>query len=356
MSSTQFLSQIRKSHSNKSSRVAKELANKIANLYAKNVVIQDEGLLDDGRTAKQRAILTNKLQYSQQLTTIPTFEVPFEPDHEFLTFWIKANHTGHILQDLSFFDNVISSNNEKHICLVDGGGLDVGYLGTYNGTASSPAWKANGVDETYKVADNINLQSSSTSIGFSVTAWVKVSDFEQHDGINRRILSKMDDSNDAYTLFVTPTQHAVWAMQFGGTEYKVQTSTTLDPDTWYFIAATFDSDSPAATIYLNGTASTTSYGTAISYPTNDSDLYLFCRESFGETGDYGDFSGYIRDVRIYREKVLSQTEITNFNTNRNTISDIDLGSVMVAGYVWTDPDTSASSFTTTSFTTDSFNT
>src|SRR5574339_1119175 len=131
MSSTSFLSSARKAHGNVSSRVLKELANKVQKLYTANVVLQDEGLLDQGRMSKGRLLIQDKLHYTRKITTVPSFYVPIEPDHDKLTFWIKANHTGLNLQDISHFDNTILCNNDRHLCIADGGGLDVGYLGKF---------------------------------------------------------------------------------------------------------------------------------------------------------------------------------------------------------------------------------
>ena len=360
MSSTSFLSQVRKGHSNSTSRVLKELANKYQKLYAQNTVVEDENLTDEGFTIRSRMLMRDKLRYISQITTIPDFNVPFEPDGTFLRFWLKGNHTGMTLRDISKIDtpHIVNVNHDQQLCLVDSGGLDVGYLGTYGGSNSSPCWKLNGTDETAFVDDTTDLQVKATTTGFSITAWIKISDFTQHNGTNRRIVTKTDDSNNAYALFITATNKAVFAVKFSnGTEYKVETPGTLVADTWYFIAGTFNSATPAAKIYLDGTVSTTSFGSSVTYPTG-TDLHLFGN---GQTGgdpdedDLGAFSGYIRDIRIYRELLLSQQQVTNFNTNRNTISNIAFGSVPIAGF-WFSPDTmELSSFTSQSFTDLSFN-
>lgn len=124
MSSTSFLAQTRKGASNKTARTIKELANKQAKIYSQSVVIEDEGLLDQGRVAKNRVVLDHRLTYTRKITAIPAFYVPVEPDAQYLTFWVKGNHVGHTLYDLSTFDNEIICNNNKHWCIVDSGGLD----------------------------------------------------------------------------------------------------------------------------------------------------------------------------------------------------------------------------------------
>lgn len=356
MSSTSFLAQARKGHTNKTARTVKELANKQAKIYSQNVEIEDESLLDQGRATKGRCILDARLIYTKKITTIPTFYVPIEPDADLLKFWVKANHVGFNLRDLSGFDNLTTINGNQHWCLVDSGGLDVGYQGNYNGVPSSPCWKLDGINDTAHVSDETRLQIKDTTIGLSLTAWVKVSDFSQHRSTNRRIMAKKDDADNAYCLFVTSTNKAVFAVKFNNTEYKVETPATLVTGTWYFIAATFDSATPTAKIYLNGTVSTTSFGGTMIYPPFNTNLNLFTNGNEGYLdGDFGAFSGYCRDLRIWQEKVLTQQEITNFNTNRNTISNIPLGGVMIAGFTWSASDMALSSFTSTSFTDTSFN-
>lgn len=358
MSSTGFLGQIRKASNNKTARTVKELANRYQKLYTQNVNIEDESLVDQGRASKGRVILDNKLQYARKITTIPTFQVPEEPDNEFLRFWIKANHTGITLRDLSLFDNEIIVNDNKrpeHLCLVDASGLDTGYLGTYGGVASCPCWYLKGLLDSAMVTDAPRLQVKAATTGISLTAWVKVADFSQSQGTNRRIMAKKDDADNAYALFVTPTNKAVFAVKFATTEYKVETPATLQEDTWYFIAATFDTASPTAKIYLNGTVSTTPFTGSVTYPFVNTNLHLFTNNYDYHIGDYGAFNGWVRDIRMWKEKVLTQQEITNFNINHNTISNIPLGSVMIAGFVFVGGDMGLSSYTNTSFTDTSFN-
>src|SRR5688500_2838030 len=130
-----FLSEIWKGSSNKASRVAKQLQSEIQKIKSQNTVIQDEGLIDIGATAKGRIVVEHgKLVYTRKITVIPTFKVPVEPDGKFLTFWIKSNHTGLHLRDSSKFDNsinvnddiettinqnIVTVNNSRHLCLVD---------------------------------------------------------------------------------------------------------------------------------------------------------------------------------------------------------------------------------------------
>jgi concanavalin A-like lectin/glucanase superfamily protein len=353
LSSTSFLHEIRKGSSNKASRVVNAIAKDVQKLKAQNTVIEDSGLLDDGATVKGRAVIESggKLTFTRKITTIPTFKVPFEPDAQYCTFWIKANHTGLFLKDSSKFDNYIKCNNNRHLCLVNTD-LDSGYLGQRDGVVGWTAWDLNGENESAWVDDEPTTNNIlNTSVGFSITAWVKVSDFSQHNGVNRRVLSKTDDPNNAYTMFVTPTNRAVVAFKHAGNEFKIQTPATLVTDQWYFLVGTFKSSATKeAKIYLNGTVSTSTYSDSVTYPDiNDqagTNLQLFGNGIERlidplETDipppydfDTGDWSGQIRDIRIYREKILTQQEITNFNTNRTTIGNVGLGESHIAGFVW----------------------
>lgn len=401
MSAVSFLHQLRKGSSHKSSRVVKELATEIGKLKAQNTVIQDTGLIDIGATAKGRIILEGpKLLYSRKITTIPLHKVPVEPDGQFLVFWLKANHTGLELKDSSKYNpgidefefesggggggsgrtTIVKANHNKHFCLVDsGGGLDLGYLGQRNGVNSVTAWDLNGIDDSGQVTnivDNQRLRVKGTTIGFSVTAWIKISSFALHNGIERRIIAKTDDVNNSYALFVTPTNKAVFAVKHANTEFKVETPATLATNTWYFITGTFKSSlTKEIKIYLNGTVSTTAYSPSVTYPDINylpaTNLQVFTNGIKRLIDplvtdvpppfdfDTGDFAGLSRDIRIWREKILSQTEITNFNTNKVSISNVGSSGAnsYIAGYVFV-PDnmTGISSFTTTSFTTTSFNT
>ena len=160
----------------KSSRVVKELVNELSKNRAQNTVIEDEGLTDIGKTTKGRAILEQKLIYTRKITTLPTHKVPEEPDGQFLVLWLKANHTGLFLKDFSKYNRSIDDlegggsgsttttikvNNNKHLCLVDAGGLDLGYIGKKDGVNSITAWDLNGTDESAQitnVVDNIEVK------------------------------------------------------------------------------------------------------------------------------------------------------------------------------------------------------
>lgn len=375
MSAVSFLSQIRKGSSSKSPRVVKAIVDEVQKLRAAGTVIEDEGLIDIGATSKGRLIAEHgKLIYTRKITTLPVHKVPEEPDGTFLVFWLKANHTGLDLNDSSKYNvgidefefetggggggsgntTIARVNHNKHLCLVDSGGLDLGYLGKKDGVNSVTAWGLNGTDESAQVTnivDNQRVRVKGTTTGFSITAWVKISDFSQHNTINRRIIAKTDDATNAYALFVTSTNKAVFAVKFNNTEYKVETPATLVTNTWYFIAATFKSSATQeAKIYLNGTVSTTAFAATVTYPNINylpaANLQLFTNGMVRLIDplvtdvpppydfDTGNFKGMVRDIRIWREKILTQTEITNFNGNKVSITNVGFGGSHIAGFIW----------------------
>ena len=388
-SNTSFLSQIRKGSSSKASRVVNTLQKEIGKINTQNVVIEDEGLTDVGATSKGRLIAeSGKLIYTRKITTNPTHKVPVEPDGKLLTLWIKANHTGLYLRDSSKYNPTpddyqgnfnyplrIKSNNNRHFCLVDSGaGLNLGYLGQHNGVNSVTAWSLNGTDESAQVDDNPIIRVKDTTVGLSIAVWVKISSFTTHNGVERRILAKSDNATNGYVLFVTSNNKIAFAVNFGGTEYKVETPAGLNTTTWYHIVATFKSTvTREAKIYLNGTLSTTAYVGTVEYPNINSfpntRLQLFTNgiktlinhleQDVPPPWDFdtGNFSGLVREVRIWREKVLTQQEVTNYYTNKVSItSNLALGQSHIAGFVWS-PSVldSLSSFTSASFTNTSFN-
>jgi concanavalin A-like lectin/glucanase superfamily protein len=348
-----YLSEIRKGSSSKTSRVVSTVIKDVQKLRAADTVIQDTGLIDVGSTSKGRAVIESggNLTFSRKITTLPVHKIPNEPDGQYCTFWTKANHTGLFLRDSSKFDNYIKSNNNRHVCLVNTA-LDSGYLGQRDGVQSWTAWSCNGENDSYYVDDNPATNNIlDTDVGFSITAWVKPTDFTQHNGISRRVIAKSDDPDHAFALFAATNNAMAVGFKHAGTEYKVTTPATLVADTWYFIAATFKATATKeAKIYLNAVVSTTPYAVSITYPNLDykagTDMQLFgngIERLIDPTEvdlpppwdfDTGDWKGEIRDVRIYREKILSQAEITNFNANRTTITDLDLGQSHIAGFVF----------------------
>ena len=389
-SNTSFLSQIRKGSTSKASRVVNQLQKEIGKINTQNVVIEDEGLTDVGATSKGRLLTeSGKLIYTRKIITNPTHKVPVEPDGKLLTFWIKANHTGLFLKDSSRYNPTpddykgnfnyplrIKSNNNRHFCLVDSQGLDLGYLGKKNGVNSVTAWQLNGVDESAQVDDNPIIRVKDTTTGISIAAWVKFLDFAPHNGVERRILAKSDNATNGYALFVTPEQKIVFSVQFKGVEYKtINTTQIVLHNTWNLIVATFTSTlgSESAKVYVNGNLGTNEYyAQPVTYPDINSfpntRLQLFTNgiktliNHFDQDVpppwdfDTGNLKGMVRDVKIWREKVLTQQEITNYNNNKVSISNLALGQSHIAGFVWSQSVLdSTSSFTSTSFTNTSFN-
>src|SRR5688500_6251846 len=128
-------------------------------------------------------------------------------------------------------------------------------------------------------------------------------------------------------------------------------------DNWYMIAATFKSSATQeAKINIKHAVSSTPFTTSIDYPRNTSfpgtRLQLFTNGiaqlidpnttdlPLSQTrGDTGDFHGFVRDIRIWREKILTQTEITNFHNNKVSIANVGFGQSHIAGFVFSPPQT-----------------
>jgi hypothetical protein len=117
-------------------------------------------------------------------------------------------------------------------------------------------------------------------------------------------------------------------VKFGGVDYSKVTSTATPPlNTWTWVVCTFNVQSKAIAIYTAAVSRTLSSSTVADADYNNVPTNLYV----GATSvNDGFFDGWIADFRYYREKVLTQAEVTNLNTTNLTTSTITAGSVAAA--------------------------
>jgi len=271
----------------------------------------------------------------------------FEPDYSKLTCWIRARNVGNSIIDLSGFNNTAYLVGDP--LLVDGK-EDIGC--NINGTKSLAVRfnRPNSEFENFEYAyirDAQNIQIDELTTGFSEVMPFKIYSIAQQanpgsgsNPIARTLWEKIDDSAplNARMCQVKDNGRIVYIVLDGGTLHAKETASDIitpnligdiNPNR---LVTTYNASTGAIKIYLNGTDLTlTDYTGTVSWQHLKTyhDLYLFYKGYGANAGYvYGDFHEY----RMYSEKILSQSEVTNLNTNKWTIWNVSFGQCMITDH------------------------
>jgi hypothetical protein len=244
-----------------------------------------------------------------------------------------------------------------------------------------------GETQSLEIGDNTNIQLLGTATGISIAALINPATFDPTDsGQSRYIVSKLDDANNYYGIWLeTGTGTASGAGGFtshftshftnvtlsggfsnhftsgfanltgiggggqgagvihfwvwdAGTNRSVRTVVSvLILDTWAWIVCTFNQSNNVALIYVNGLPAPIvndqiTDGTILTGTGN----YISDMHIFATAGD-GFFQGRVSDFRFYREKVLTDAEVFNLNSNMITIANIPFGNIAKVGFSLINP-------------------
>jgi concanavalin A-like lectin/glucanase superfamily protein len=273
------------------------------------------------------------------------FEHPTEPDFDKLKIWFMLDHLGAQIKDMSGFQHHGSLFGHPTLHRAP---LNLGYLQT-SSSFGFPAMSfntaldvvGNYTGEHIRVPDHADLRFTNFATGFSICFRFSCVDFTQEvstDGtFNRRFASKLDTANDYWTIIIDNLGGLVVSITNGGILYQRKVSGLSLSPAWYQVMVTYNPAAGATAadrikIYVGG--SEVSSSTSISLiapPSIEKDLFIGARYAGN-----GFFRGFIQDFRIYMNKVLTQSEVTNLNNNEITIDDITKGRIFVVQYalVW----------------------
>ena len=228
-------------------------------------------------------------------------------------------------------------------------GLDIGFQQTSagGGLSATPVMIFNsGTDvvsstngEYLFIADNSTIQFTKFTVGFSICFRFNCLDFNNHvseefGSFVRRFAAKTDDALNGWNLVVYPTNAngltggVEMNILHDGVSYKRKTS-GYNVGSYYQIIVTYDPNLAAANrikIYTAGVETSVAGTVTLSLPTHPN-LRIGARDAGS-----GFYYGYIQDFRMYMGKVLTQTEVTNLNTNELTIDNISKGRNFVVQY------------------------
>lgn len=262
---------------------------------------------------------------------------PFEPDGNQVKLWVRGNNLGHVMGDMSNFNNVVVLNGDP--VLVDGT-ID---LGTITHGVKSVALRLNRPtsqlenQEWIEIRDSTALQVIGLTTGFSIFVRVRFNGLlAQQEGRNPTIFEKIDDStpNNAMMLVATPDRRLRFAIKTGGVVrgYKETATLTIVEGNVYDIWVTFGVSGSVINLYVNGVNKTlTDYGGALNWQTSliNHNLFIGRRGAYEIEGfAYMDFY----DLKYYRDRVVTQAEVTNHYNNKWTISAINFGQVMIVDH------------------------
>ena len=345
-------------------KFANELSKKLSRFITKDqldLLDDREDNYIDGQDFDTVLRLHDELLSTKQFDFLTQYFPPMEPDLDKLTLWLRGrNSSSNEMTDWSGFSNGTAVNGDP--LLIDGTPFD---YGLHTGGVKSLALKFNRPTSTFdddiRVTDNTRIRIFGTSTGISYFIRFRIHSLAQHESRDRRIFEKVDDTGwttnptNGVMLVVTTEGSLYFTVRRSGNNTEKQTDAgTITTDTVYDVWITRDQATQAIKIYVNNVDKTLTNGSqSFGWHAPNTDMNL-CIMGRGGTETSGHTYGDLYDFRIYREKIVSPTEVSRFHTNKWSISNIPFGQVLIANYWATYLSVSAKSFTGSSFTSASF--
>jgi hypothetical protein len=315
------------------------LSKKFSAFLAKDqaeLVENPEDIYSDGQDVES-ALKYHDFAMSKKFDLTTAYYSPSEPDYDKLRLWLKGNAIAVQLKDWSEFDKAAFLYGDP--ILVDGQPFDYGITdGALN--TKSIALRVNRPtsplvnNEYIQITDAPSLQVSGITVGISYFVRFKIHDLASQGGYNRTIFEKIDGDTiqDAAALIITPSGQLRFHIKRSGTEYNWQTIVdTIVTNEVYEVWCTFDQATLTSKVYVNNVNKTLTNAGSPTWQsdTDNHDLWMFQRGKGPEAGFfYGDFY----DFMLFREKVVTPTEVAQHYVNKWTLADIDFGHVLISNY------------------------
>jgi len=355
------LNNIRQIPGDSLTKFTNELSRRLSRFLTRDQVDQLEDREDiyiDGQDFDSVVRVHDDLGATTKFNFDTEYYPPTEPDGNHLRLWIRGTNLGNTIKDWSEFDNVPELLGDP--ILVDGAPFDDGIK--TNGVKSialrfnRPSKQVH--DEFITIPDDNDVEvSEGLATGISFFIRFRVFSLDEHDGKEITLFEKFDNSDisDGVEIRISSGGRLKFHVTNGGDEFNVQTALgTIATDTVYDAWCTYDKSGDVQHIYVNNLDKSLTAADSPYWHTNTDDLNgtIF---SLGTGLSAGNVYGDLYDFRIYREKVVSATEVSRMYTNKWTIANIPFGQVLIPNY-WATYNESASltSFMSTSFTNTSF--
>lgn len=262
-----------------------QLSEAIALADAQNQQVEDTGMLNIMRIDNS-IVKYSEMSGINSILSQTKFYISYEPDLQFLTCWFTFDNFGSIVRDSSFMGNDGQFIGDPTGAQGPDKGLGVG---------GTPCLDFDGLFTAIHVPESNNIRKDG-NIGFSIATLVNPDNFNTTiSGVNRYIVSKVDDAGNMFALWIDPTlkvfesglggfsnsftihfDHNLsvtggqgnaihfWVFH-NGTSYSVKTDASvaglIQKNQWYWIIATFAngtriSNSPYS---INFTAASSQY-------------------------------------------------------------------------------------------------
>ena len=355
------LRNIRELPSDPLAKFTNELSKKLSRFLTKDqldLLDDREDIYTDGQD------FDSAIKYHADLLGNKTFNFtteyypPTEPDNDKLRLWLRGTNLGNTLRDYAHRDNVQSIPEIwGEPMLIDGTPFDDG-IKTGGVKSIALRFNRNDPEDYIKVENDALLRASADLVtGISFFMRFRVSSIAEQGGRKPTLFEKTD--NDPITDGVVVAIDDVGRLRINimnsGIDNAYQTaSLTIGINTVYDLWITYNKTGDVVKCYVNNVEKSLSATSAETFHSDATDLdYYLMRRGGGS--ENGFVTGDLYDFRIYREKVVSATEVSRMFTNKWTIANIPYGQVLIANYWAPYAETVlGKSFTSASFTSASF--
>lgn len=295
-----------------------------------------EDVYTDGRDKESVIRVHDELVSTKTFDFTTQYFPPSEPDLDRLTLWIRGRNTSsNNMTDWSGYSNTVSLVRSEPR-LMDGAPFD---YGIHTDGVKSTCLRFNRPDtetenlEYIKIEDDVRLSIKDKVTGNSYFIRFRLLDLAQQGGLSRTLFQKIDDStpDNGVMLQVTASGNLIFIVKQSGVTTAKTTSTIISTNVVYEVWCTYAVTGPVVHVYVNNVdESLSDYGGAINWASDltNHDLIIFKRGFDSEGYVYGDFY----DFELFREKVVSGTEVGHHFTNKWTLANIAFGEVMIANY------------------------
>jgi len=263
----------------------------------------------------------NELYYYVQDPNLKLYQMPPEPDGVTLTSWqrfLRFAGPGDRVKDYSGFEN--------HGSVIEGSpGRGTGHADY----ASSIIH--NGLNITWKVPDSDSTGMLGLGVGFYISGWIYPTDFSLHGGQPRVIQCKVDDDPDVrergYSIWITPNGTLFFAVRYAGVSFARSASQALRLNTWNHFGCGFSIAGSVIPPLIVNTQSFTNDAQVNNvvhpiFPPASSAHGLDTLYGSNMVSGSGHFAGRMSDMRMWRDKVLTTSDMSNWYTNKYTIAPI----------------------------------
>lgn len=253
-----------------------------------------------------------------------THYLPLEPDKTYCGLYLRFDQLGNTIDDISWYNHVASVEGHPRPHRAD---VNL-YKSGKQVSASSGSLdlelnlcldlNGNFAKDAMKIPDHSNLQFADTTNGFSFYFYIKIADFALQNSLNVVLASKRDNANYGWIVFLSQTAIHLHVYD-NGTWYREKITSGLNTTNYLHFCCSFDRteviDADKIKLYVEGTEagvddSTTS---VLLNDVTELDFHLFSnadRTVF--------FKGYPLFCMYWKDKILTQMEVNNLQSNNVT--------------------------------------